>query len=208
MKNKKPPLELYSDILDRLMLYSSATKKNAFLVTSAADNEGKTTTAINMASALANKGKKTILINADFKKPTNGFFSCETGTSGLADVCSADCCTENLIVPNTEIPHLWLVPCGILKQDSLGLFLSNEFRSFIENLKDSFEFIIIDSCSINKNVDPLVLSQYSDGIIFVILSDKTRAGEISAARDKLLNNDCEIVGVVLNKMKKFMYAKI
>lgn len=208
VKKKPPHLEFYYDILDRLMLFSAQRKKNTFLVTSATDLEGKTTTAVNMACALASKGKKTVIVNTDFKKPSNGFFCCETGSFGLADICSAKCSPDNLLVQHVMLPQLWLLHCGVLKQNSLDLFLSEECKSFFNYLKEQFEFIIIDSCSLNKNVDPLILSQYSDGIIFVILSDKTRAGKIAAARDKIINCDCEIVGVVLNNIKKYTYDRL
>jgi capsular exopolysaccharide synthesis family protein len=194
----------YADILKRIFLNSANGEKKVFLVTSALDQEGKTITAMNIATVLAKKGKKTLLVDANFRHPMIGKCFAIDESRGLADILAENLKTEDLIIQDKKLRSLYLLPAGASGSDSLEMFPSTKLGSLLEGVKTSFDFVIIDGSSVNGDLDPLIIGKLVDGIILVVLFDRTQKRHVLVARDKIGKYKGDITGVVLNRIPRYV----
>lgn len=191
----------YVNILKRIFLNKNNAANRSFLISSAVDQEGKTTTAVNLAISLANMGKKTLLVDANLRKPMIGEFFGINSSPGLADIL-IDNRQKIMINQDRFFSNLYLLCTSTVETSSLEMFLSQNFQSFWEEIKLEYEFIIVDSSSVNKNVDPLILGKFVDGVVIVVKYDKTQKRDIIMAIDHIQKNQGKIVGIILNKVPK------
>src|ERR1700722_2710959 len=170
------------------------------LVTSALPREGKTTAAANLAVTLAQLGDRTLLIDADLRKPGVGRLLNMTGgkyaglSSYLAGVSSLDLVT----VQHPAIPNLSAIPTGPLPPNPADLLSSHRLADAITELRTKFKFIVIDTPPVMAATDAVILSVKADGVIMVVRSGETPKEAFSRTRDLLMSVKCRLLGVVLN----------
>ena len=167
------------------------------LVTSPLPADGKSTVASNLAIAMAQTDQSVLLIEADFRSPTQKeIFGLPTGAS-LPDVFADDAALNAAIVA-TEIKGLSVLPCGPLPPNPVEILNSNAFRQALEELSRRFDKIIIDSPPVAPVADAGVLSALCDITLLVLRADKSTRQDSLGARDKLLSLGARILGVVVN----------
>jgi capsular exopolysaccharide synthesis family protein len=169
-------------------------------VTSALPREGKTTAAANLAVTLAQLGDKTVLVDADLRKPGIGrLLNLGTGkyaglSSYLAGVSSLDLVT----VPHPAIPNLAAIPTGPLPPNPADLLSSHRLTDAIAELRTKYKFIVIDSPPIMAATDAVILSVQADGVLLVVRSGETPKEAFTRTRDLLISVKSHLLGVVLN----------
>jgi capsular exopolysaccharide synthesis family protein len=196
--------EAFRALRTALLLSQPDRPPQVILVTSALPREGKTTAAANLAVTLAQLGDRTILVDADLRKPGVGrLLNLGSGkyaglSSYLAGVSSLDLVT----VPHPVIPNLAAIPTGPLPPNPADLLSSNRLSDAITELRKSFKFIVIDSPPIMAATDAVILSVQVDGVLLVVRSGETPKEAFTRTRDLLVSVKCHLLGVVLNAVNR------
>jgi succinoglycan biosynthesis transport protein ExoP len=192
--------EAFRALRTSLLLSQPGRPPQVILVTSALPREGKTTAAANLAVTLAQLGDRTVLVDADLRKPgVSRLLNLASGkyagfSSYLAGVSSLDLVT----VPHPDIPNLAAIPTGPLPPNPADLLSSHKLTEAIAELRTKFKFIVIDSPPIMAATDAVILSVQTDGVLLVVRSGETPKEAFTRTRDLLMSVKCHILGVVLN----------
>jgi capsular exopolysaccharide synthesis family protein len=192
--------EAFRALRTSLLLSQADHPPQVILVTSALPREGKTTAAANLAVTLAQLGDRTLLMDADLRKPGVGrLLSLAEGkyaglSSYLAGVSSLDLVT----VPHPAIPNLAAIPTGPLPPNPADLLSSHKLADAIAELRAKFKFIVLDSPPIMAATDAVILSVQADGVLIVVRSGETPKEAFTRTRDLLCSVKCRLLGVVLN----------
>jgi len=197
---QSPMSEAFRALRTSLLLSQAEHPPQVILVTSALPHEGKTTCAVNLAVTLAQLGDKTLLVDADLRKPgINRALSLVDGkhaglSSYLAGVSSLDLIT----VPHPAITNLAAIPTGPIPPNPADLLSSRRLAELVQELRKRYKFVVIDSPPIMSATDAVILSVLVDGVLLVARSHETPKEAFSRARDLLVSVNSRILGVVLN----------
>lgn len=189
LEPNSPYLDFYERLRTNLRRIGEKPVK-VVLLTSAAPLEGKSFSAYNLAIASARSGKRTLLIEADLRSASN-VESLKIATDPLAAVeplhyygNMSECV---LLVP--EVENLYVVPSpGFLRQAS-AVLESSEMRRLFEDVRNRFDFVVVDSPALSECNDALTLEPYTDGMILVARPGYTLASMLSEAADQLLESE-------------------
>ena len=183
----------------RVSLEVSNAGSKVILITSALPGEGKSTAAMLLAASSASSGKRTILLDCDFRlrstsealrsKHRPGLFEVLCGTADLADVITQD--------PVTKIN---LIPAGSTRANAADLLMSQGMLDLIGVLRNAFDYVIIDSPPLLPVVDALALATGADKILVVVEWSRTPRATIHEAFRVLGPQAHRVAGVVLNKV--------
>ena len=192
--------EAFRALRTSLLLSQADHPPQVILVTSALPREGKTTAAANLAVTLAQLGDRTVVVDADLRKPGVGrLLNLGAGkyaglSSYLAGVSSLDLVT----IPHPAIPNLAAIPTGPLPPNPADLLSSHKLADAITELRAKYKFIVIDSPPVMAATDAVILSVQTDGVLLVVRSGETPKEAFTRTRDLLTSVKCCILGVVLN----------
>ena len=192
--------EAFRALRTSLLLSQADHPPQVILMTSALPREGKTTAAVNLAVTLAQLGDKTLLVDADLRKPgINRALSLVDGkhaglSSYLAGVSSLDLIT----VPHPAISNLEAIPTGPIPPNPADLLSSRRLTELITELRGRYKFVVIDSPPIMAATDAVILSVVVDGVLLVVRSGETPKEAFTRTRDLLVGVKCHMLGVVLN----------
>ena len=192
--------EAFRALRTSLLLSQADRPPQVVLVTSALPREGKTTAAANLAVTLAQLGDRTLLIDADLRKPGIGrLLGLGNGkyaglSSYLAGVSSLDLVT----LQHPAIPNLSAIPTGPLPPNPADLLSSHRLAEAISELRSKFKFIVIDTPPIMAATDAVILSVQADGVLLIVRSGETPKEAFTRTRDLLVSVKCRLLGVVLN----------
>jgi succinoglycan biosynthesis transport protein ExoP len=192
--------EAFRALRTSLLLSQADHPPQVILMTSALPREGKTTAAVNLAVTLAQLGDKTLLVDADLRKPgINRALSLVDGkhaglSSYLAGVSSLDLIT----VPHPAITNLEAIPTGPIPPNPADLLSSRRLTELIAELRGRYKFVVIDSPPIMAATDAVILSVLVDGVLMVVRSGETPKEAFTRTRDLLTGVKCRMLGVVLN----------
>jgi len=192
--------EAFRALRTSLLLSQSDHPPQVILMTSALPREGKTTAAVNLAVTLAQLGDKTLLVDADLRKPgINRALSLVDGkhaglSSYLAGVSSLDLIT----VPHPAITNLAAIPTGPIPPNPADLLSSRRLTELIAELRTRYKFVVIDSPPIMAATDAVILSVLVDGVLLVVRSGETPKEAFTRTRDLLAGVKCHMLGVVMN----------
>jgi succinoglycan biosynthesis transport protein ExoP len=192
--------EAFRALRTALLLSQAGHPPQVILVTSALPREGKTTAAANLAVTLAQLGDRTLLIDADLRKPGVGRLLNINGgkyaglSSYLAGVSSLDLVT----VQHPSVPNLSAIPTGPLPPNPADLLSSHRLADALAQLRSKFKFIVIDTPPVMAATDAVILSVQADGVLLVVRSGETPKEAFTRTRDLLVSVKCRLLGVVLN----------
>ncbi|PLR74019.1 capsular biosynthesis protein [Bacillus sp. UMB0728] len=189
--------EQYRIIRNNIHFTSVDKNISSILITSAFPNEGKSTTAANLAIVLAQKGKKVLLADADLRKPTIHCAFSLSNLDGITTVLTKDCQLESAIL-STEVPNLDVLPSGPTPPNPSELLDSNSMDILMKELKCQYEYIIYDTPPILAVADSQNLANRCDGVVMVISSRKTRRDRAIKAKELLEKTGSQMLGVVIN----------
>lgn len=200
--------EAYRTLRTNLMFSSPEHPPHTVLVSSSEAGEGKTLTIVNLAVSLALSGARVVVVDADVRKP-----KCHTAFKverrpGLTDVLTGQCelavaltqsplfASDGYRLPNDE--GLYLLPAGTSAPNPAELLGSTVMDRILSQLKEQFEFVLIDSPPILRVTDGVVLATKTDGVLFVVKGGEWSHDIIQRAVAQLDNVRANTLGVVLN----------
>jgi len=189
-------LEAYRALRAAVLSLQKEEAPQAILVTSATPGEGKTTVSVNLATVMALAEKKTLLVDGDFRRPElHLLFELPEGP-GLTDVCVGAARLEQAI-RRTYLPHLFVLTAGSRIEEGADLMGSARMNQLMVELKQEFEFSIIDSAPVNAFAGALQIAVMVDVVLFVVRS-RTYAGPVQRALRALESVGANVPGIVLN----------
>ena len=190
--------ESYRALRTSLLLSSLGSPPKVILVTSAMPQEGKTTTSINTAVVLAQKGVRVLLIDADLRRPGIHKALGMGPRSGLSNVLTGSADIQNAITRSPIVPSLSILPAGTPPPNPAELLASANTRDLIDGLRRDFDHIVIDTPPTLSVTDAVVLSTRADAVVLVIRSGKTTKQALRRARELLFRVNARVTGVLLN----------
>jgi polysaccharide biosynthesis transport protein len=190
--------ESYRALRTSLLLSNLGTPPKIIMITSARPQEGKTTTSINTSIVLAQKGVRVLLIDADLRRPSVHKTLGMGPRSGLSNVLTGSAVLEQTIARSPILANLFVLPAGTPPPNPAELLASSNMRDLLEELRDKYDHIVIDTPPTLSVTDAVVLSQRMDAVILVIRSNQTTKQALRRSRDILAQVNARITGVLLN----------
>ena len=170
------------------------------LVTSSDKNEGKTTTVSNLAVSFANLNKKVLLIDCDLRNASIHKMFKINNIYGLTDILAKDRAVDKCI-QETELKNLYVLTAGATPPNPAEILSSEKMKNLIEDLKNIYDYIFIDTPPIGLVTDAGALSSFIDGVVLVVKSESVEKKYLEETKKKLDAVDARILGAILNSYK-------
>lgn len=199
---RNPAFEAYRLVRTNLEFASVDRPLAVLLVTSASPGEGKSTTVANLAIALAQTGKRVIIVDADLRKPILHRLFEVPNKQGLTNLLLVEDGQVEQHLQAGPIEGLRVLPSGLLPPNPAELLTSPRMAALIERLKHEADIVILDSPPVLAVADAIVLASRVDGTLLVVDSQRTRADALRRAYEALAKSGTHMLGVVLNKLSK------
>lgn len=191
-------IETYKAIRTKIESNSARTGHKVFLVTSACENEGKTTSCVNIALSLAQNGKSVLIIDADLRKPSVGkLLSLRNIGGGLADVISKKTTLDQSIKYINQF-NLYVLAGEEAVANPAELLSTDDMEKVIESVRKQFDYVLIDTAPASVVTDAAIISGFSDAAIIVVREDCSPYSLVRSAIDDIDSNGAEIVGCIFN----------
>jgi succinoglycan biosynthesis transport protein ExoP len=190
--------ESYRALRTSLLLSNLGAPPKVIMITSALPQEGKTTTSINCAVVLAQKGIRVLLIDADLRRPSIHKTLGMGPRSGLSNVLTGSATLQQTITRSPVLPNLAVLPAGTPPPNPAELLASTNMRDVLEELRGQYDHIVMDTPPTLSVTDAVVLSPRADAVILVIRSGQTTKQALRRCRDVLIQVNAKVSGVLLN----------
>jgi receptor protein-tyrosine kinase len=172
-------------------------KSRCIVITSALPNEGKTLVATNLAVCMAAAGHKTLLMDADMRSPSIHSTLAISNSYGLSDVVLLRSDWHKSVVP-TIVQGLYVITAGQKPPNPTRILESKLFLEMLEEMKNEYEYIVIDTPPLLPVSDSQIIAPHADGVVIVVRKGKTKIESIQQASDMLLLSNANMIGAVLN----------
>lgn len=197
--------EQYRTIRTNIEFSSVDTEVKSLLITSAGPEEGKSTTAANLAVVFAQQGKKVLLIDADLRKPTVHFtFKLDNGT-GLTSLLLQQIPFQKAVL-RAEEANLDILTSGPIPPNPAELLSTGAMRDLLSEAALVYDKVILDTPPVLAVADTKILGSYTDGAIMVISSGKTDKEKAAKAKEVLDYCPCKLLGAVMNGKKQTKHS--
>ena len=189
--------ESYRTIRTALLLSRAEHPPKVILLTSPSPGEGKTLTTVNLGIALAQSGQSVAVIDADLRKGRCHRLVNVSNDAGLANVLAGQI-TLRSALRQTSVKNFFVLPRGGLPPNPADLLMSRKMQEILNELRNSFDFVLIDSPPAIAVSDAAVLSAFCDGVLFVFHGQKTTAQAARQAVERMDGVNATLLGVILN----------
>ena len=184
----------------RTNLQFCGNDKKVITITSSVSGEGKSTVTLNLAVSLAESGKKVMIVDADMRRSVLlGRIAVNSNVKGLSYFLSNQSKLEE-VVCSTNVENLHIIFSGPVPPNPTELLDSEVFREMLDTLRQTYDYILIDTPPLGSVIDSAIVAKISDGAIFVIQSEAISYRFACNVKAQLEKSNCPILGVVLNKV--------
>jgi capsular exopolysaccharide synthesis family protein len=190
--------EMFRALRTNLRFSHVDLERRAVLVTSTGPEEGKTTVLANLAVSLAQSGRRTVVIDTDLRRPTLHRMFTLAKARGLADYLASDCGLDEALRPS-HVEGLDVLPCGTLPANPAELIESTRLADLIRQLRERYEYVLLDSPPAGGLVDASLLAGLVDGVLLVVEPHRFDWGVLRSTVRQLERSGARLYGVVLNK---------
>ena len=181
-----------------IALAPKSDKYRVLAVTSTIPAEGKSLVASNLAIVTAQTGLKTLLVDADLRRPSvHKVFRLQSPV-GLSSYLMEKVSRVDEFIHTTEVPHLDVVCCGAVPSSPSELAGSKRMRQFLEEVRARYDRVILDCPPVSAVSDPLIIASLSDGVTFVTKFNKIRRDHARKTIQRIHDAGIYVLGVVLN----------
>jgi capsular exopolysaccharide synthesis family protein len=183
----------------RTALLHSVQENGAKLiqVSSPEPGDGKTTSISNLAIAIAQSGKRVLLVDADLRRPTVHEMFRVSQEVGLSDVLLGEIEWENAIKA-TPFASLSVLTAGLAPENPAELLSSPALAVLLRRVREDFDYVLVDSPPILAVTDPCIVAPHTDGMLLVVRMEKNKRPAVERTRDTLDSYGVRLFGVVAN----------
>ena len=189
--------EQFRKIRADLLLSPKRPMGKTLLITSPRRGDGRTLAAANLAAAIAQTGRKTLLVDADLKQPELHQTFEVPAPGGLAAVLGNKITWQTAVLP-TRLPNLNLLPAGQANGATAELLSSQHLPAFLQSAQQHYDVLIIDAPPLLDCLDPLVIANHVDSILPVLRVGPRSRSEAQQFFERLASLSQRVVGVVMN----------
>lgn len=194
-----PDAEAYRILRTNIEFNRKNPEDNAITVVSGGAGEGKSTTLVNLAYICAQGGYTTLMIDADLRRPRLHTFFDINNSVGLTNYLTTDLMLEDVIL-QTPVDNLYFMPSGILPADAAGILNSRRMSELIQDVKQRFDLVLIDSPPILGVSDASVLASEVDLTMIVVQHRKLPRNMLMRVKSAVEGVGGHVIGVVLNNV--------
>ena len=205
---KSPISEVFRALRTNIQFMNRASDCQTILITSTVQAEGKSWTSANLATTFAQSGSKTLLIDADMRKPRQHKIFQMSNVPGLSNYLSEindvgrrqkidgmDC------VKKTEVENLYLLPSGNIPPNPSELLMSDKIIELIDEVTKNFDVVIFDGAPCLLVTDSTIISRLVESTILVTSYKYTKIDDLKEAKKRIKRVGGNIAGVVLNRVE-------
>jgi capsular exopolysaccharide synthesis family protein len=190
--------ESYRALRTAILLSATGSPPKVMLMTSALPQEGKTTTSINTAIVLAQKGARVLLVDADLRRPSvHKVFNIKPKI-GLSTLLTGTSKVESSIITVPQLPNLSLLPAGPPPPHPAELLGSSLMKQYIEQWRGQYDHVIFDTPPALSVTDSILLSVDMDSVVLVVRSGNTTKAALRRTKELLAQVNARVLGVVVN----------
>jgi capsular exopolysaccharide synthesis family protein len=214
---RSPVAEAYRALRTNVEKTREALDARTIMVTSSVLEEGKTTTSANLALAFAQMGRKTLLVAADLRRPDihrvfglqkepgladvlTGSMTWQAATRGLSDILLGEL-PMDIVMLTPGMDNLHVLPSGSNPLNPAELLSSRAMKDLMDELRENFDVVIIDTPPIIPVTDSAVLAEHTDGVVLVYEVGKVGRDVLKRAKSHFDNVGADIWGIVMNDVK-------
>ena len=197
--SKSNGAEAFRNLRSSLLLSSIDNPPRVIVFTSPFPEEGKTTTAINCAIVLAQRGDRVLLVDADLRRGSLGaVFALPDRSFGLTSLLAKPDARREIAAPLPELPTLHVLPTGPRPPNPAEMLSSTRMEEQLRHWSEEYDRVVIDSAPLLAVSDTQAMSVFADTVVLVTRAGMTRKRALIRARDLLLRINAPIAGVVVN----------
>jgi capsular exopolysaccharide synthesis family protein len=193
--------EAVRTIRNTILLSDFEGRLRSIVLTSAAPSEGKTTIAAHLAIANADRGKKTLLVDADLRRPSLHTKFGFTPREGLSNVLTGELPWHDVVLPVEGKPNLSLLPSGPGSHRAADL-IGPRLSSLLDEFAKEYDLVILDSPPLLGFAECLQMATAADGVLIISLAGETRRKAVAEVISVLNRVRANIIGVVLNQVNQ------
>lgn len=200
--------ESFRNLRSSLFLKFRSEPQKVIMITSAQPQDGKSFVSSNLAASIASVGHKTILLDCDLRRPTLHEKLKIVNSVGLSNYMVNNASVKE-IIKKTEVNNLWFIPAGPILPNSSELIEAGVLDSLIEELKQQFDYVIIDSTPAGLVADATLMIKYANYILLVCRNDYTRKDVFNDVLNLFHTNNITDYDIVFNDLdlKKSRYGR-
>ena len=180
-----------------LMFVDVTTGRHSFVITSAVPGEGKTTTAVNLALAMADSGRRTLLVDADLRNPSVAKTLGMEGSVGLTTLLLGDADLDD-VIQTWGSAGMDVLPAGPIPPNPSELLGSAPMEALLTRLMQEYDFVLIDSPPVVPVIDAVVIERLTGGLLMVVGVDRTKKKDLAAALKQLETVGAHVSGFARN----------
>jgi capsular exopolysaccharide synthesis family protein len=189
--------EAYRTLRTNLLFSAAVHALHRIVITSPGPEEGKSTTAANLAIAFAQQGHRVLLVDCDLRRARIHRIFDDSNLPGLTSVLVSGEDISNAIKP-TRIDGLMILPSGPLPPNPAELLGSPQMRALLDKLSETYELLILDTPPLLAASDAAIVSRMTDGALVVVRAGRTERSAVQAAVQQLATVGARVLGTVLN----------
>lgn len=209
---RSPISEAYRMLQANLKFLSSDKPLKVIAVTSSVPKEGKSTVSANLAAAMAQLGRRVLLVDADMRHPLQHHIWELTNAAGLSDVIVGQAEFDSAV--KEVMPKLDVLSAGVIPPNPMALLDSKRMASLIDNFSEQYDFVIIDTPPLVLAADAVTLGKMTDGVLLITRPGVVDSTSAATAKESLERSGQNVLGLVVNGVilenesdSYFYYAK-
>ncbi|HEY9600640.1 MAG TPA: polysaccharide biosynthesis tyrosine autokinase [Allocoleopsis sp.] len=195
--------EVFRSLYTNIRLLGSDTQICSFVISSAAQEDGKSTIAANLAQAAAAMGQRVLLVDTNLRHPSVDRQVELMNIQGLTDVISTDLDFNEVIQRSPLEDNLFVLTAGPIPPDPIRLLASQKMQDLMEKLQAAFDLVIYDAPSLLGFADAYLLATHTNGIVLVTGLGKLKRSVLEQALEELKVSGTSLLGVVANRAKDY-----
>ena len=198
---QSPVVEAYKALRTNLLFSSVDKELKTLVITSAVANEGKSRTAANLAIVLAQAGHRTLLVDADFRRPSQHRIFGRVRNIGLSNVFVQDMPDASIFLIDEQVKDLVILASGPTPPNPSELLGSAQMKGQLERFRKAFDYVVLDTPPVNAVTDASVLAASCDAVILIVETNKATYTGVQHAKQSLERVGARVLGSVMNKMR-------